>query len=96
MAVAALTLRGRACWLRYLQIGLRLLTLASSVYIADTCAPSRLPTGTYSINAVAAWGDSAGDTVYVPADKTNEETSMIPASCAWGDIGISGSVQGRA
>ena len=38
VAVAALTLRGRARWLRYLQIGLWLLTLASSVYIADTCA----------------------------------------------------------
>jgi hypothetical protein len=33
----------------------------------------RLPTGTYSINAVTAWGGSAGDTVYVPADQTNEE-----------------------
>jgi hypothetical protein len=39
VAVVALTLRGRARWLRYLQIGLWLLALASSVYIADTCAP---------------------------------------------------------
>ncbi len=38
-AVLALTLRGRARWLRYLQIGLWVLTLASSAYIADTCAP---------------------------------------------------------
>jgi hypothetical protein len=184
VAVVALTLRGRARWLRYLQIGLWLLALASSVYIAGTCAPliglgplygplavgdiagvvtivlltlslrrpasrqprwhlafvllavavpgiaiaagggptgsgiltgivsrcprapdhspvvtvsvqnqegrtvatqrlpfrtsgaryrMRLPVGTYTINAVAAWGDSAGDTVYVPAGKTNEE-----------------------
>ena len=183
-AVLALALRGRARWLRYLQIGLWLLTLASSAYIADTCAPLiglaplygplavadisavaaialltlslrrpvsrqprwrlafvllaaampaiaigagggptgsgiltgivsrcprapdhsqvvtvsvqnqagqtvasrrlpfttsgaryriRLPTGTYSINAVTAWGGSAGDTVYVPADQINEE-----------------------
>jgi hypothetical protein len=33
----------------------------------------RLPRGTYSINAVAPSGDSEGDTVYVPAGKTNEE-----------------------
>jgi hypothetical protein len=39
VAVVALTLRGRARWLRYLQIGLGLLTLASSVYIVGTCAP---------------------------------------------------------
>ncbi len=39
VAVAALALRGRARWLRYLQIGLWLLALASSVYIVDTCAP---------------------------------------------------------
>jgi hypothetical protein len=195
VAVVALTLRRRARWLRYLQIGLWLLALASSVYIADTCAPftglgplygplvvgdvpggvtivlltlslrspvgrqprwhlafvllaaampciaaasgpayaygpgsgiltgivarcpsaeekasgeapdpsrvvtvsvqnqvgqtvasRRLPfratgaryrlrllAGTYSINVVSAWGDSAGDTLYVPADKTAEE-----------------------
>jgi hypothetical protein len=191
VAVVALTLRGRARWLRYLQIGLWLLALASFVYIADTCAtliglgplsgplavgdisvvaaivlltlslrrpasrqprwhlafvllaaavpciaiaaggptgsgvltgivsrcppamekesggapdPSRvvtvsvqnqagrivasqrlplrtsgaryrmrLPAGTYSINAVAASGGSAGDTVYVPKGRTNEE-----------------------
>jgi hypothetical protein len=34
----------------------------------------RLLRGTYSIDAVSGAGDgSAGDTVYVPADKTNEE-----------------------
>jgi hypothetical protein len=38
-AVVALTLRGRARWLRYLQIGLWLLALAGSIYIAETCAP---------------------------------------------------------
>jgi hypothetical protein len=195
VAVVALTLRRRARWLRYLQIGLWLMALASSIYIADTCAPftglgplyeplvvgdipgvvtimlltlslrrpasrqprwhlafvllaaampciaagggptyaygpgsgiltgivarclpteekasgeapdpsrvvtvsvqnqagqtvasQRLPfrtsgaryrmrllAGTYSINAVSAWGDSAGDTLYIPADKTAEE-----------------------
>jgi hypothetical protein len=30
----------------------------------------RLPTGTYSFNAVGAWGDSSGDTLYIPPDKT--------------------------
>lgn len=39
VAVVALTLRGRARWLRYLQIGLLLLALAGSIYIALTCAP---------------------------------------------------------
>jgi hypothetical protein len=39
VAVVALTLRGRARWLRYLQLGLWLLALASSVYIVDICAP---------------------------------------------------------
>ena len=39
VAVVALALRGRARWLRYLQIGLLLLALASSIYIALTCAP---------------------------------------------------------
>jgi hypothetical protein len=39
VAVVALILRGRARWLRYLQIGLLLLALASSIYIADTSAP---------------------------------------------------------
>ncbi|HEY6790497.1 MAG TPA: hypothetical protein VI365_24645 [Trebonia sp.] len=39
MAVVALALRGRARWLRYLQIGLWLLELASSVYIVNACAP---------------------------------------------------------
>ncbi len=39
LAVVALALRGRARWLRYLQIGLWLLALASSVYITDACAP---------------------------------------------------------
>jgi hypothetical protein len=33
----------------------------------------RLLRGTYFINAVSPGGDSAGDTVYVPADKANEE-----------------------
>jgi hypothetical protein len=39
VALVTLTLGGRARWLRYLQIGLLLLALASSVYIVDTCAP---------------------------------------------------------
>ena len=39
VAVAALALRGRARWLRYLQIGLWLLALASSIYIGNICAP---------------------------------------------------------
>ena len=39
VAVMALTLRGRARWLRYLQIVLLLLALASSSYIAYICAP---------------------------------------------------------
>jgi hypothetical protein len=39
VALAGLALRGRARWLRYLQIGLWLLALASSVYITETCAP---------------------------------------------------------
>jgi hypothetical protein len=96
VAVVALVLRWRASWLRYLEIGLWLLALAGSVYIARTCAPLiglgllggplvigdgcavaryriRLPTGTYSINVVWAWGASAGDTVYVPENQTNEE-----------------------
>jgi len=38
----------------------------------------RLPRGTYSINAVSAQGGSAGDTVYIPADKTNEEDFNDP------------------
>jgi hypothetical protein len=32
----------------------------------------RLPAGTYFINAVSAQGASAGDTLYIPADKTIE------------------------
>ena len=39
VAVAGLALRGRARWLRYLQIGLWLLALASFIYIAETFAP---------------------------------------------------------
>lgn len=39
VAVVALTLRGRARRLRYLQIGLLVLALAGSIYIADACAP---------------------------------------------------------
>jgi hypothetical protein len=39
VAIAALTLRGRARWLHYPQIGLWLLTLASSIYIAHVAAP---------------------------------------------------------
>lgn len=39
VAVAGLALRGRARWLRYLQIGLWLLALADSGFIADTFAP---------------------------------------------------------
>lgn len=38
-AVAGLALKGRARWLRCLQIGLWLLALASSVYITETFAP---------------------------------------------------------
>jgi hypothetical protein len=43
----------------------------------------RLPRGTYSINVVSAQGGSAGDTVYVPADETNEEDFNDPgiSSC---------------
>ncbi len=33
----------------------------------------RLLAGTYSFNAVSALGDSSGDTLYIPADKTIEE-----------------------
>jgi hypothetical protein len=39
VAVAALALSGRARWLRYPQIGLWLLALASSIYIVNACAP---------------------------------------------------------
>jgi hypothetical protein len=39
VAIVALTLRGRARWLHYPQIGLWILTLASSVYIAHVGAP---------------------------------------------------------
>jgi hypothetical protein len=39
LAIVALTLRGRARWLHYPQIGLWLLALASSVYIARVAAP---------------------------------------------------------
>lgn len=39
VAVVALALRGRGRWLRYLQIGLALLALAGSAYVADTYAP---------------------------------------------------------
>jgi hypothetical protein len=39
----------------------------------------RLPRGTYSFNAVSAQGGSAGDTVYVPADRTNDEDFNDPA-----------------
>jgi hypothetical protein len=39
VAIVALTVRGRARWLRYPQIGLWLLTLASSIYVAATCDP---------------------------------------------------------
>ena len=39
VAVAGLALRGRARWLLYLQIGLWLLTLASSVAITEALAP---------------------------------------------------------
>ena len=39
----------------------------------------RLPRGTYSINVGAPSGDSAGDTVYVPAGNTNEEDFNDPA-----------------
>jgi hypothetical protein len=39
VAIVALTLRGRARWLHYPQIGLWLLALASSIYIAHVAAP---------------------------------------------------------
>lgn len=39
VALVALALRGRARWLHYPQIGLWLLVLASSIYIARACAP---------------------------------------------------------
>jgi hypothetical protein len=39
VAIVALTLRGRARWLHYPQIGLWLLALASSIYIAHVGAP---------------------------------------------------------
>jgi hypothetical protein len=40
----------------------------------------RLLRGTYSINVVvSAPGVGAGDTVYVPADETNEEDFNDPA-----------------
>jgi hypothetical protein len=39
----------------------------------------KLPRGTYSLNAVTA-SASAGDTVYVPANETNEEDFDDPAS----------------
>jgi hypothetical protein len=57
VAVAALTLRGRARWLRYPQIGLWLLALASSVYIAETCAPF---TGLGPLYGLLAVGDIPG------------------------------------
>ena len=43
VAVVGLALRGRARWLRFLQIGLWLLALASSVYIAGAPAPFTSP-----------------------------------------------------
>lgn len=57
VAVAALALRGRARWLRYLQIGLWLLALASSVYIVNTCAPF---TGLGPLSGPLAIGDISG------------------------------------
>lgn len=53
VAVVGLALRGRARWLRFLQIGLWLLALASSVYIAGACAPFTDP-------GPLAVGDTAG------------------------------------
>ena len=38
----------------------------------------RLLAGTYSFNAVSAFGDSSGDTLYIPADKTIEEVVTGP------------------
>jgi hypothetical protein len=57
VAVVALALRGRARWLRYLQIGLWLLALASSVYIVNTCAPF---TGLGPLSGPLAVGDIPG------------------------------------
>jgi hypothetical protein len=54
-AIAALTLRGRARWLRHPQIGLWLLTLASSIHIAATCDPF---TGPGPLRGPLAVGDA--------------------------------------
>jgi hypothetical protein len=57
VAVVALVLRGRARWLRYPQIGLCLLALASSVYIAGACAAF---TGLGVLYGPLAVGDVSG------------------------------------
>jgi hypothetical protein len=62
VAVVALTIRGRARWLRYLQIGLGLLAPASSVYIVGACAPL---IGLGPLVAPLAVGDISGITAIV-------------------------------
>ena len=57
VAVAGLVLRGRARWLRYLQISLWLLALASVIYIAETFAPV---TGLNQLYAPIVVGGVAG------------------------------------
>jgi hypothetical protein len=57
VAVVGLALRRRARWLRYLQIGLWLLALASSVYIVSTSAPF---TGLGLLSGPLVVGDIAG------------------------------------
>ena len=57
VAVVALALRGRARWLRCLQIGLWLLALASSVCIVNICAPF---TGLGPLVGPLVVGDVAG------------------------------------
>jgi hypothetical protein len=57
VAVVALILRRRARWLRYPQIGLCLLALASSVYIAGACAAF---TGVGALYGPLAVGDVSG------------------------------------
>lgn len=62
VAVVTLVLRGRALWLRYLQIGLWLLALASFVYIVDVCAPF---TGLEALYSVIGVGGIAGVVIIV-------------------------------
>ncbi len=57
VAVAGLALRGRARWLRYLQIGLWLLALASFVFITEALAPF---TGLEPLYGLIIVGGAAG------------------------------------